>query len=246
MTADPILHVVFNRSAAASLTKTLELVGREEPVIGLCDSFGFGPIASDDPDDRVRWVEDVLGYAGWDEVVSDSALFLTASKSASALNAWVSTREAHTYAGYLWWLSNMRSPKCTVTNVPSLSITRSEDLVAWLDQGVALSTDELRRRQQQWRSLKADNSDLRIIVGDELVSKPLEWFDSLLLERATDQWQRMARIVGYALATFSEDGLYQVGDLFLGARLASLARAGVLEWRGDLGQMQDCELRLRS
>ncbi len=246
MNAYAVLHVVFNRSAAGSLKEALALAGRNDPVIGLFDNFSFGPIASDEADDRVRWVEDVLGYDGWEEVVSENASFLEASRSASRLNAWVSLRETVTYAGYLWWLSSMGNIACTVTNVPQLSISCAEELIPWLDEAIPLTPGELRRRQQQWRSLQFENSDLRVIVGNDLVSKPLDWFDGLLLGLTTDQWQRMARIVGGALAAISEDEVYQVSDMVLGARLASLAEAGVLEWRGDLGQMRECDLRLPS
>jgi hypothetical protein len=138
----------------------------------------------------------------------------------------------------------MGNLECAVTTVAELSVSQPERLVPWLDRAAPLAPDELRRRQQQWRSLQSENSDLRIIVGDDLVSKPLDWFDGLLLGLATDQWQRMARIVGGALAATWEDGVDQVGDLVLGARLASLAKAGVLEWRGDLGRMRECDLRL--
>src|ERR1700677_3883014 len=105
MTTPPTLPVVFNPPAAGSLRQALELAGRDESVIGLFDNFSFGPIASGDPDVRARWVEDVLGFE-WGDVVVKPAPFLAASRSAGRLNAWVSTREAASYAGYLWWLSS--------------------------------------------------------------------------------------------------------------------------------------------
>jgi hypothetical protein len=98
MTVGRVLHVVFNRSAAGSLKQALDLAGRDERVIGLCDDFSFGPISSDGPDVRAQWVEDVLGYTGWDEVIGESAAFLAESRSADRLRAWVSMREASTYA----------------------------------------------------------------------------------------------------------------------------------------------------
>lgn len=246
MTIGAILHVVFGRSAAGSLEKALKLVGRDEPVIGLSDDFSFGPIASSDPGVRVRWVEEVLGLDDWDEVVGDSALFLSTSRSASRLNAWVSMRETSSYAGYLWWLSSMESVACAVTNVPRLSLSRSEELVHWLDRPVPLGSDELNYRQQQWRRLQVENGDLRVIVGNDLVSKPIDWFDDLLTGLATHEWQRMALIVGKALVATIEHDVRQVGDLVLSARLTSLAEAGALEWRGDLGLIQGCEIRLPS
>jgi hypothetical protein len=116
------LHVVFNPSAAASLRQALDLAGRDEIVIALFDDFSFGPIASSDPDVRARGVEEVWGFS-WVDVVVENAPFLAASSSAGRLNAWVSTREAATYAGYLWWLSSLENDACVVTDVPRLSIS---------------------------------------------------------------------------------------------------------------------------
>ncbi len=76
-----------------------------------------------------------------------------------------------------------------------------------------------------------------------MASKPIDWFDDLLLGSATEQWHSMAMIVGKALVAAAEGDVYQVGDLVLASRPARLAEAGVLEWRGDLGQMRGCELR---
>jgi hypothetical protein len=252
MTADTVLHVVFSQCAAETLKETLALAGRNEPVIGLHEDFSYGPIASNDPGDRDQWIETGLGYPGWEHEVGESAPFLTAprflatSQSASRLNAWFSMREAGTYANYLWWLSSMGDIAGVVTHVPGLSLSAPEELIPWLDRAAPLTAQELNHRRQQWRVLQSENSDLRITTGVDLVSKPLDFFDDVLLGLATDQWQRMARIVGAALCALSEDELYQVGDWILGARLASLAEAGVLEWRGNVRKMRECELRLPS
>jgi Protein of unknown function/Domain of unknown function (DUF1835) len=236
------LHVVFSPSAAASLRQALDLAGRDEIVIGLSDDFSFGPIAPSDPDVRACWVEDVLGFS-WGDVVVENAAFLAASRSAGRLNAWISTREAASYAGYLWWLSSLESDACVVTDVPRLSLTVPDKLIPWMDRSVPLTSGELRQRRRQWRSLQAENSDLRVIAGSDMASKPIDWFDDLLLGSAAEQWRSMAMIVGKALAAAAEGDVRQVGDLVLASRLIHLAEAGVLEWRGNLGQMRGCELR---
>jgi len=86
---------------------------------------------------------------------------------------------------------------------------------------------------------------LRVLGADgALTSVPLDHFDADLLRHATAEWQKMALIVGTVLREFADNGLYQAGDIVLHARLADLAEAGVLEWRGDLDHMTACELRL--
>jgi hypothetical protein len=91
--------------------------------------------------------------------------------------------------------------------------------------------------------LQAESSALRVIAGADLVSRPIDWFDDLLLSAASGEWRSMALIVITALTDAAEGDIDQVGDLVLASRLIHLAEAGVLEWRGELGQMRGCELR---
>jgi hypothetical protein len=163
--------------------------------------------------------------------------------SGGRLNAWISTREAASYASYLWWLSSLETDACVVTDVPGLSLTPPGKLVPWLDRPVPLTPDELDYRRRQWRSLQAENSALRVIAGADLVAKPIDWFDDLLLSAASGEWRSMALIVITALTAAAEGDIDQVGDLVLASRLIHLAESGALEWRGELGQMRGCELR---
>jgi uncharacterized protein DUF3658 len=95
-----------------------------------------------------------------------------------------------------------------------------------------------------WTQLQVENAPFRILSEKGLISAPIECFDTLLLGHVTAEWQGMARIVGDALYDFYRTGIFQTGDLVLAARLAGLAEAGMLEWRGDPSDMARCEMRL--
>ncbi|MGZ5792326.1 MAG: DUF3658 domain-containing protein [Croceibacterium sp.] len=72
---------------------------------------------------------------------------------------------------------------------------------------------------------------------------PISFFDSVLMSHATDDWQKVARIVGKALATEWDDGVFQTGDLVLAARV--LVDCGRLEYRGKNPlEMRFSEVRL--
>ena len=76
-------------------------------------------------------------------------------------------------------------------------------------------------------------------------SAPITFFDSLLMSHATDEWQKVARIVGEALAAEWDDGIFQTGDLVLAARVNALVESGRLEYRGKNPlEMQFSEVRL--
>jgi hypothetical protein len=238
---------MFSPSAVGTLKRALLLAQRSDEVLCPFDNFSFGPIATEAVEDRVQWVEQVLGYTGWEEVTDRSQAFLAAFDAPKAsVTAWLSRQETLTYAGFLWWLSHVEHLPISIIEVAELSITNAEGMVELLDRAVPFEATDRGHDVARWQRLKAENAALRVIDGENLVSAPIEHFDDCLLSHATHDWQKMARIVGGTLVEFYDAGVAQVGDLVLGARLADLAETGRLEWRGDLAHMQRCEVRLPS
>ena len=98
----PTLHIVFNPSAAAELQHgALQQADRDERVVSLFDCLSFGPINPPDPDLRRKWVEEELGYSGWEAVVGETTSFWPEALSTSYRRiAWLSRRSAREYAGF--------------------------------------------------------------------------------------------------------------------------------------------------
>lgn len=107
------------------------------------------------------------------------------------------------------------------------------------DRAEILAADARRRYQTLWGQLRLDNAPLRVVDGGELVSASISFFDARLLSYATNDWQKIATIVGDAIfcqslvAAQMEDHVFQAGDLFLVARVNALVEAGRLELRGE-------------
>jgi hypothetical protein len=120
----------------------------------------------------------------------------------------------------------------------------ARELVKFIDKADTISRNMRVVYEDYWNKLRIEDAPLRIICGEDLISVPMTYFDDALLRLATREWQRMARIVAKVLDGYFSDGINQVSDIVLGARLAALAEAGKLEWKGDLSNMRQCELRL--
>ncbi|TYL97457.1 DUF1835 domain-containing protein [Bradyrhizobium rifense] len=259
------LHIVFNSSAAACLRDALRQAGRDERVVGLSDSLSFGPINPPDPELRRKWVETELDYAGWENVVSEATSFWPAALSASSRRiAWLSRRSAQEYAGFLEWLWRLDEEPIEVVDLTdvmvagnsarlterhlaiSLGISSPHEILQneLLDRTEALTAVLRAQYRQLWGRLRTENAPLRILSEGELASAPLSFFDPLLLSCATPEWQKAARIIGEVLSESWETSVLQTGDLVLCARARALARAGRLEFRGDLSDIQNSELRL--
>jgi hypothetical protein len=243
--ADPEYHVVFSPSAAGTLKRALAQAGRPDEVLCPFDNFSFGPIATDDADLRARWVEEALGYTGWQGETDRAAAFLDAVASrVGPATAWMSRRDTCSHAGFLWFLSHVGDAPIAVIEAEYLPGVTVEGMIDLLHGAVPLSEEDRTRHRVRWQQLKGENAPLRVIDGDELVSAPIDYFDETLLRHARPEWRKMARIVGETLVGFHDTGLYQTDDLVLGARLADLAETGRLEWQGDLTEMPHGELRL--
>lgn len=113
-----------------------------------------------------------------------------------------------------------------------------------LDRAETLTAALRAQYRELWGRLRIENAPLRILTKGELVSAPLSFFDPLLLSCATPEWQKAARVVGEALSDFWKTSVLQTGDLVLCSRVRAPAGTGRLEFRGDLSNIQNSELRL--
>ena len=261
------LYVLFGDSGAGSLRQALAKAGRGDAVVCFQDFFEFGPINPPDPMARAKWVDEVLGVTGWEGVAAQTEAAMTeCAASEVRLIAWVSRRDAHWYSGFLEWLSRIGDASCALLDVtdltvagrvrdgksspPSLAISPSnlapdQIIEAGLLEGATPLTSAARDEYRTiWGVLRTENAPLRIVSADGLVSAPITFFDSAVLSSATSAWRKMARVLGEALVQSWEGDLHPVGDLVLTARIRALAEAGRLEWRGDLFDMRNCEIRL--
>jgi Protein of unknown function/Domain of unknown function (DUF1835) len=262
--ATSTLHIVFNSSGAAGLREALRQAGRDERVVGLFDSLSFGPINPPDPELRSKWVEEELGYTGWEEVVGEATSFWPESLSVSNRRvAWLSRRSAQEYAGFLEWLWRLGEEPIEVIDLTDVMVTTKNEPTTpclaislgilppyqILENDLFNPTEKLTpvfraRYRELWGRLRAENAPLRVLRDGELVSAPLSFFDQLLLSHATPEWQKAAWIIGEALSDSWTTLAMQTGDLVLAARARALADAGRLEGRGDLFNIQNSELRL--
>jgi hypothetical protein len=259
------LHIVFNASAAGGLREALRQAGRDERVVSLFDCLSFGPINPPDPELRRKWVEEELDYTGWETIVGEATSFWPEALSISNRRiAWLSRRSAQEYAGFLEWLWRLGEEPIEVIDLTDVMVVGNNNGLTKPHLAISLGTlppheilenDLLDRAEiltaviraqyrELWGRLRTENAPLRILSEGELVSAPLSFFDPLLLSCATPEWQKAARVIGEALSDFWKTSVLQTGDLVLCARARALAGAGRLEFRGDLTNIQNSELRL--
>jgi protein-disulfide isomerase-like protein with CxxC motif len=100
-----------------------------------------------------------------------------------------------------------------------------------------------RRYRDLWQRLRSENAPLRVIAGGELVSAPISFFDTQLMSYVTNDWQKVARVIGQTLV--AEMDVIQVGDIVLATRVRAMAQSGLLEIQGKSAlEMHDSLVRL--
>jgi hypothetical protein len=262
------LHVVFTSSGADSLSQALKNAGRDDQVVACFDNLSFGPINPPDSSLRATWVENELGWTGWGDAAPEPERFWYEALSSSHRKvAWLSRRSAMEYAGFLEWLWRLGDQPCEIVDLTDLKVSRRPehgpptpatlavslgiltpkqiDDNHLLDQAKTLSATARREHQTLWRQLRSENAPLRVLAGNTLVSAPISFFDSLVMSHVTDDWRKVARVVGQALYSQMDDCIFQTGDLFLAARVNALVEAGRLELQGRSAlEMRHSEVKL--
>jgi Protein of unknown function/Domain of unknown function (DUF1835) len=263
MMSQPTLHVAFTSSGAESLRQALMDAARDDQVIACFDNLSFGPINPPDSSLRASWVQDELGWTGWGEAAPEPERFWHEALSPDHRKvAWLSRRSAMEYAGFLEWLWRLGDDLCEIVDLTDLKVFRGQmpaTLVVSLgivspkqindnrlfDQAKTLPATARNEYQSLWRQLRAENAPLRVLADDTLVSAPISFFDPLVMSHVTDEWRKVARVVGHALCSQMDDQIFQTGDLFLAARVNALVEAGRLELQGRSAlEMHHSEVRL--
>ena len=236
------LHIAPGDSAGGSLEQAIRGAGRGEEVLRFRDDLSCGPIDSDDHSARVAWWSRFYDIA---DVTSDFETFWNrVETTGDRLVIWFGRHSASELAFFLALADRLRDRPYDIVDVTgTVAIIPANQLAALLGSERPITAHEREEASQKWRQLRRENAPFRVVSPTGLVSAPVDHFDSLLIEQATPEWQRMVRIVGAALG-YSSEPYYQVGDLMLLTRVVALIEAGKLLADGDPWDMHACKVRL--
>jgi hypothetical protein len=255
------LHLAPGMSAGGSLRKALRQAGIREEVLFLPDDLSCGPIEPHDAATRVAWwslfSDEVLQgpdiHSFWDTIsTTDERLVVWfGRRCASELAFFLAV--AHRLGGRPFDLVDVTDLQWSYT-LPDGSTRRSKpaEAVGIIPENVLrtllgserqVSAKERDEAREQWRRLLIENAPVRIVGPTGLASAPIEHFDQLLLEQASRDWRKVAYVVGSAMGN-SREQYIQVGDVFLGGRVAALVEAGKLLAEGDPWDLHTARVRL--
>jgi hypothetical protein len=250
-----IAHFVFTVSGGGCLLQALRKAGRKDLVVATCHDMDLGPIDPSDPSLRAKWLEDELGRIDRKDGARSERDWDEARFPGHRKVAWLTRQSATEYAGFLDWLWHRGDTPCDLVDLSEVKISHPPesapsrswafpmslaylhgDIIAhnklW-DLAEPLPMAERLRYREIWERLISENAPLRVIDGNKLVSAPTSYFDSALMSRVTDKWQKVAMVLSWVAISYWDDGISQTNDTFLAARLRALVADGRLEIRGE-------------
>jgi hypothetical protein len=248
-----MLHIAPGLSAGGALRQALRRAGRSDEVLACCDDLSCGPIDPDDPSARLNWWRQFDSGGDDDSCMAVfgqiPAFWDRATRTDERLVVWFGRHSAMELAFFSAWAGKLGDRPYDIVDVtdrekPSVvSIIPEQRLRTMLGSERPVTPKERDEACRQWRRLEAENAPFRVVSDAGLVSAPIDHFDPWLLERATTEWRKVARIVGDAMG-YNMEPYCQVGDLMLLTRIAALVERGKLFADGDPWDMQTCRLRL--
>jgi hypothetical protein len=255
------LHIAPGDSAGGALRMAVRQAGIEDEVIAWRDDLSCGPIATGEPPERAEWWAPFYGdreieaelRSFWDRIAATS----------DRLIVWFGHHRASELAFALYWADRVGERPYDIMDVtglrfPSKRADASSAMGPPMQSVGIMNPDALRslfgnerpaavayveQCRQDWHRLKVENAPFRIVTAAGLASAPVDYFDPLILERATAEWKRAARIIGEVMG-YNCDPYMQVGDMMLLARLVALVSDGKLQADGDPWEMRSCSVRL--
>ena len=78
----------------------------------------------------------------------------------------------------------------------------------------------------------------------QLTPAELRRIDEVLLSHASEQWHKVARIIGQTMLEVG--GQFSVPDMFYSRRIKHLVKSGALEAVGNLNRIRHSEVRIPS
>lgn len=253
-----VLHVTPGHSAAASLRQALRDAESTDELVPCPDDFSCGPISS--PTVRAAWWEELFeepdapGFLRlfWERLEAwDGKLVLWFGRGSAwdlcflhALADRLPDRPlfAMDVTGLQYQVTLRDGRQVTHESTKTVSHVVPGQLQKLLGTELELGQEERAALRKRWQLLVHENAPFRVVGASGLVSAPEDHFDQALLDAATPDWRKLARVVGETLA--SERARFQVGDLMLLVRAVALVEQGRLLAEGDPWDMRACKVRL--
>lgn len=121
----------------------------------------------------------------------------------------------------------------TVTQLVGWGEMFPEDFGKYAQSGIRLSKNILRSMSLDWKRLQKENAPLRVVLGSEVHSVGIDFYDSFIRREFSEDEMTVAMIIGTVLGK----NRLGIGDWLLAERIRAMLESGelVLKEKSDVG-----------
>jgi hypothetical protein len=269
-----MVHIVFQHADVASLQKSFDLdESMRADIIEIKDEYAVGPIkdiySEEGIENRKQWWKTILAGGDYEGVGDDGQVddVKTVRELIERLEndpeemVWIwAAQNKHDVSGYYWLISQLKDYEGRIyllylNNLPFInekgSIFYPDNLFTIppreftkakkLARPVTLSEFEI--DPDEWTRLQNEEKGVRILEGGKkLVQYEYDFYDTDFKKFISVDWQKASKLIH----AYLNKAVHKTGDAFLLWRLKEIIAAGELDVQGEVKNMKDFEVKMKS
>ena len=269
-----MIHIVFQEADVPALQKSFELdESMRGDVLEIKDEFAVGPIRDiyqpESVEARKQWWREILAGGDYDGLVDDGhvddqktvrELIARLDEDQSEI-VWIwAAQNKHDVSGYYWLISQLKDFQGRIfllylNNLPfinekgnifyptHLSEIAPREFVKAKKLARPVTLSEFEIDPDEWTRLQTEDKGVRILEGGKkLVQYDYDFYDKDLQKFISTDWQKASKLIN----TYLHKATHKTGDAFLLWRLKQIIATGDLDVQGEIKNMKDFEVKLKS
>jgi hypothetical protein len=269
-----MIHVVFQHADVEALKKSFAIDPTMQGlVVEIQDDFAVGTIKDIFTEEgiahRLQWWKDILSGGHYHGIADDG--HVDDQKEVRELKAkldedeneivWIwAAQNKHDVSGYYWLMSQLKDYQGRIyilylNNLPfinekgnlfyptNLFQIQPKEFVKAKRLARQITLSEFEVDPDEWTKLCNEDKGVRLLEGGKkLVQKDYDYYDNELLKFITNAWQKVNKV----FTQFFNKSKDTTGDAYLLWRLKVMIEEGRLEMQGDMKNMKDFEVKVKS
>ena len=269
-----MIHVVFQQADVEALRKSFLLdESMEGDIVEIKDDYAVGPIkdlyTEEGIANRLQWWKDILSDGHYAGIADDG--HVDDNKEVQDLKAkldenqeeivWIwAAQNKHDVCGYYWLMSQLKSYQGRIyilylNNLPfinekggifypvNLFQIQPKEFIKAKKLARLITLSEFEVDPDEWTKLANEDKGVRLLEGGKkLIQKDYSYYDNELLKFITPNWQKVNKMFNQFFSKAKET----TGDAYLLWRLKTMIEEGRIEMQGDMKNMKDFEVKIKS
>lgn len=269
-----MIHIVFQHADVAALQKSFDIdESMKADIIEIKDEFAVGPIRDVYSDEgieaRKQWWKGILTGGDYESMIDDGQVDdpKTVRELIERLQtnpdeiAWIwAAQNKHDVSGYYWLISQLKEfqGRIYILYLNNLPFINEKGSIFYPDNLFSIPPREFTKAKKlarpvklsefeidpdEWTRLQNEDKGVRILEGGKkLVQYDYDFYDTDLKKFISNDWQKASKLIH----TYLSKATHKTGDAFLLWRLKEIIAAGELDVQGEIKNMKDFEVKMKS